>query len=128
MNSEKVKELKKALECCAKGLCGKKCPRFDKKHININCQDEMNFDVLTYIAELEEYIEGNEQDAKAFVHGWKKDLETELKQFAKAIEVNLLNEFTIDDDVLLSDLEFSGEIIKKVLNDTLKKFGVEVEE
>lgn len=36
--------------------------------------------------DLEEYIKGNEQDAKAFVNGWHKDLETELKQFAERLK------------------------------------------
>ena len=53
MESEKVKEIKKALECCSKGECGVWCPRFDKKNINHTCQDDMNADALILINELE---------------------------------------------------------------------------
>ena len=53
MENEKVKEIKKALECCSKGECGVWCPRFDKKNINHTCQDDMNADALTIINELE---------------------------------------------------------------------------
>ena len=45
------------------------------------------------IAELEEYIKGNEQDAKAFVNGWHKDLETELKQFAERLKEKMTVEY-----------------------------------
>ena len=53
MESEKIKEIKKALECCSKGECGVWCSRFDKKNINHTCQDDMNADALTLINELE---------------------------------------------------------------------------
>jgi hypothetical protein len=55
---------------------------------------------------LEEYIKGNEQDAKAFVNGWHKDLETELKQFAEKVAKRLIN--------------IKG--IKQILDETLKEF------
>ena len=125
MNSEKVKEIKKAVECCKdlKNPC-RNCPYHDRGE----CIEELTLDMGDYInelesdnerlssrhrnlkinynktwkqyreyevenqqlkdriAELEEYIEGNEQDAKAFVNGWHKDLETELKQFAERLK------------------------------------------
>lgn len=58
----------------------------EKEQINnLNCDTELQYKEKR-IAELEEYIKGNEQDAKAFVNGWHKDLETELKQFAKKLK------------------------------------------
>ena len=121
MNSEKVKDIKKALKCCGmyKYDC-EKCPykskgddddltvnngcgdlllkdcttlinelesELEKEQINnLNCDTELQYKEKR-IAELEEYIKGNEQDAKAFVNGWHKDLETELKQFATLLKV-----------------------------------------
>ena len=128
MEQEKIKEIKKALECCSNGSC-KDCPYDEGETPSPFCINELAKDSLDYInelesenerlqevngalscdleyanekltnaeievddykdriAELEEYIKGNEQDAKAFVNGWHKDLETELKQFATLLKV-----------------------------------------
>lgn len=50
------------------------------------------------------------------------------KAFAQKLKFNLLNNSVIDDDCTLEDLEFGGDEIQEALNDTLKQFGVEVEE
>lgn len=50
MNSEKVKEIKKALKCCSEGKC-EKC-LIGKKDIR-KCVDILLKDTLTYINELE---------------------------------------------------------------------------
>lgn len=67
---------------------------------------KLYFEQKDRIAELEEYIKGNEQDAKAFVNSWHKDLGTELKQFAEKVAKRLIN--------------ING--IKQILDETLKEF------
>ena len=121
MNSEKVKEIKKALDCCTNPVyCEKECPyHIYERHLE--CINELAKDSLTYINELEEYIKGNEQDAKAFVNGWHKDLETELKQFAERLKEKLeeCSPFVGFD---LEDLELDGETIQGCIDETLKEF------
>ena len=63
----------------------------------VKADSEMNcLELKDRIAELEEYIKGNEQDAKAFVNGWHKDLETEIKQFAENV-LKFVKEYAFKD-------------------------------
>lgn len=87
MESEKVKEIKKALDCCSKGECGVWCPRFDKKNINHTCQDDMNADALTLINELE----SENAYRQEHIELWFKKNEEKKKRIAeleKEIEEN----------------------------------------
>ena len=54
------------------------------------------------IAELEEYIEGNANDAKAFVENWHNDLKKELKNFAERVKMEFYYEF---DELIPSIME-----------------------
>ena len=64
------------------------------------------------IKELEEYIKGNEQDSKAFVNAWHKDLETELKLFAERLKEELGNRFNYIDSLIKSKID---EILKEFI-------------
>ena len=65
--------------------------------------------------DLEEYIKGNEQDAKAFVNGWHKDLEAELKQFAERLKEKYGKSCSEYYPLLL-------ELTSEQLDETLKEF------
>ena len=65
------------------------------------------------IAELEEYIKGNEQDAKAFVNGWHKDLKTELKQFTEMLKEKVIRPCDLYDCVTVDDID---ETLKEFIN------------
>lgn len=52
MESEKVKEIKKALECCINDCSGNSCP-YDKYEKGLKCIDDLQKDALTLINELE---------------------------------------------------------------------------
>lgn len=108
MEREKVKEIKKAIEYNSVSEFMNRLPYADE----FNKLKMVSFDdIITLINELErenkrlkrsnknilfvnekviekndrlkKYIEGNEQDAKAFVNGWHKDLKKELENFAE---------------------------------------------
>lgn len=64
--------------------------------------------------DLEEYIKGNEQDAKAFVNGWHKDLEAELKQFAERLKEQALSHCKT---INCYELKFIEETIDKLLKE-----------
>ena len=85
MESEKVKEIKKALECCSEGECGVWCPRFDKKNINHTCQDDMNAEALTLINELESE---NERLSNTEIGELVKENEELAKQCMEWSELN----------------------------------------
>lgn len=168
---EKLKEIKKALECCGdiKEKCdNKKCYLFDKLEYHY-CERQLKTDILTLInelecenekltntvldsldayrdgfsagarlkdrvdnklktennqlkdriAELEEYIKGNEADAKAFVNGWHKDLETELKQFAERLKKKAIRRQEFIGELAIDDIEY---VKTKDIDETLKEF------
>lgn len=161
MNSEKVKEIKKALECCIKlnntkysdrerQLACINCPYANKDECDViiskNCltlinelesenerllnqkwdkEDDLdnyheeNKKLKNRVAELEEYIKGNEQDAKAFVNGWHKDLETELKQFAEKLKEKLYNHRIWE---LPYEEWCKGNVVCRKIDETLKEF------
>lgn len=113
MESEKTKEIKKALECCSKGECEVWCPRFDKKNINHTCQDDMNADALTLINELEK--ENKKYKRKLTTNQWVQEIRKEaLKQFAERLKGKL------------QDFGDGGEkgayITEKYIYETLKEF------
>jgi predicted nuclease with TOPRIM domain len=164
MESEKVKEIKKALECCRHSIKGgcKDCPYHNP---NEDCQEFLIWNMEDYInelesendayyeratilrreneqlktlvdslenqktelkdriAELEEYIKGNEADAKAFVNGWRKDLETELKQFAERLKESASQHYVSQNGVRISDITYSisdgtiNKILKECIDD-----------
>lgn len=72
------------------------------------------------IAELEEYIKGNEQDAKAFVNGWHKDLKTELKQFAERLKEKFYYVFGNEYEQSVSG--FDTKVLIEYVDETLKEF------
>lgn len=79
-----------------------------------------NLQLKAQIAELEEYIKGNAQDAKAFVNGWHKDLETELKQFAERLKGKAIRRQEFIGEFLIDDVEYVkvkdiDEALKEVL-------------
>ena len=141
MESEKVKKIKKALECMS-GLC-----KDSLSSICFECEIDKKYDeesackeALTLINEfereneilaeekelfknqfneLEEYIKANEQDAKAFVNGWHKDLETELKQFAERLKEGLYN-FRIWE--VPYEEWCKGNVVCGIIDETLKEF------
>ena len=121
MNSEKVKEIKKALECCAKGLCGKNCPRFDKKHININCQDEMNADILTYINELESE---NEKLQRGYVVRAYDELRAENNKLRNQIHCQIV----LPDEKLEEIKKECLERVEADVTEALKQFAERLKE
>ena len=134
MNSEKVKEIKKVLEQNAKT-----CLLYDFEK-NTDCKVFQCKYILDYINELEsenkrlkqsnknilfvnekvineneklkEYIKGNEADAKTFVNGWHKDLETELKKFAETFKEKLLKPH-----IYMSEQIIIDEVLKEFLSE-----------
>jgi hypothetical protein len=68
--------------------------------------------------DLEEYIKGNEQDAKAFVNGWHKDLETELKQFAERLKKKAIRRQEFIGELAIDDIEY---VKTKDIDETLKE-------
>lgn len=117
MESEKVKEIKKALECCVIHDCSDSCI-FSEKH-PFACLTEMHKQLLTLINELESE---NER------------LKTQLAQAnagivncsgCKLVEINAVNEFAEKlkeryvDENLLFDGYFKtiDELLKECLND-----------
>jgi hypothetical protein len=154
MNSEKVKEIKKALKYNILSEFMNRLPYADEfnklkmvsfediltlineleseneriKNIGLN-EDitvrewlQENQKLKDRIAELEkensklkEYIEGNEQDAKAFVNGWHKDLETELKHFAERLK----EDFTKKKNKLIKEREIAVKYGDFILIDAL---------
>ena len=124
MNSEKVKEIKKALENCQKNNC-LDCPYFiDEKSCRAN---DLLLDTITLINELEseneklkEYIKGNEADAKAFVNGWHKDLKKELELFAERLKEKASRSImNSDGEIVYIDYDF---VITNDIDETLKEF------
>ena len=96
MNSEKVKEIKKALECCSKGECGVWCPRFDKKNINHTCQDDMNADALNLINEVESENKSLQDLCNKTYENLTKEIDRlekenteQLKQFAERLKAKM---------------------------------------
>ena len=84
MNSEKVKEIKKALKCCSEGKC-EKC-LIGKKDIR-KCVDILLKDTLTLINELESEnerlldvidIDNEREYRKKFNDEWRKEYQKEL--------------------------------------------------
>lgn len=66
MESEKVKEIKKALERCINDCSGNSCP-YDKYEKSLKCIDDLQKDALTLINELEsenETIKFNMQETE----------------------------------------------------------------
>lgn len=59
------------------------------------------------ITELEEYIKGNAEEAKAFVENWHNDLMKELKHFAERVKMEFYYEF--------------DEIIPSIMSDKIDK-------
>lgn len=167
MESEKVKEIKKALEYCISTTDCTDCP-----YLKIgNCLDVLDADILTLIneleseneschevladlkaiikqqndriaelekesskfvenfeklkkaehdsdrykkriVELEEYIKGNAEEAKAFVENWHKDLMKELKHFAERVKMEFYYEF--------------DELIPSIMSDKIDKILKEI--
>ena len=129
MNSEKVKEIKTALEFMMKLDLSNKLPYIDGYTPKQIAYEE----IFNYINELEsenEMLKAT-KDRLTFADRIKlvdNAVENKLKQFAEKFTFNLLNNSVIDDDCTLEDFEFDGKEIRNALNDTLKQFGVEVEE
>lgn len=159
MNSEKVEDIKLALEIAIKtGECRKKDTylgpvkvleileyineleseneRLNKSEIGELIKEneelakqcvewsELDFkkrnkitELKDRIAELEEYIKGNEQDAKAFVSGWHKDLETELKQFAKRLKEMAYKstDWSHGEHPLVVEVDYIDEVLEEFL-------------
>lgn len=87
MESEKVKEIKKALENCQKNNC-LDCPYFiDEKRCRAN---DLLLDTITLINELEEEIEESAFYSKGYAQGIKNTYEVvipdKLKQFAERLK------------------------------------------
>ena len=83
MKSEKVKEIKKALECCN---IDKDCMDCPYSKIG-NCIKVFNEDILTLINELEKEVETRKEEVLHLQeYGKKLIMETELKQFAEKLK------------------------------------------
>ena len=113
MNSEKVKEIKKALEHCINDCSGNYCP-YDKYEKGLKCIDDLQKDALTLINELESE---NETKTHTIADLLKKQefYETEkLKQFAEKLK----NKF----DHSVSGIIYRTDSIDKKIDETLKEF------
>lgn len=143
MNSEKVKEIKKALECCAnlngKSSCkdcpiGKKCyedenlmPRLALALINeLESENESCHEVLAdlktiikqqndRIAELEKEIKGNPSYAKGYADGIKNTYEVVIPDKLKQFAERLKEK--------LSDkIGYDKPYVMRNIDETLKEF------
>lgn len=118
MHSEKVKEIKKALECCAnvKEKCdNKKCYLFDKLEYPY-CERQLKKDLLTLINDLESENERLEKEKKEhgkkkFLRGWKLGIE-EFAEMLKEKFEHCVGD-TYDADTID---ERTDETLKEVLN------------
>ena len=129
MNSEKVKEIKKALKCCSEGKC-EKC-LIGKKDIR-KCVDILLKDTLTLINELESENERlNKSDTskeESFIEYYNlyRDFKRE-NQTLKA-ENERLKEVIADQNELCwnckkSVKEFAEKLRKKVISLNVWEFG-----
>lgn len=125
MNSEKVKEIKKALECCSEGKC-EKC-LIGKKDIR-KCVDILLKDTLTLINELEsENQQLKDGIAKSmlgceFLPECTKEKEKEVAEdFIKEIGKIQLQEYNGAELCLMLDL---SQVLKKLA----KKYGAKIGE
>lgn len=128
MESEKVKEIKKGLECCSTLMdnnatseeqdnsCNE-CPY----RLNDRCSWKLDSDALTLINELER---GNEALSFAVKQGFNDCQTKTLKQFAESICRELWNV-----GVNGNGKQFKyGDLTSKDVWRIAKQFGVEVEE
>lgn len=84
MNSEKAKEIKKALECCTNNKGCEPCPRLSKKPYHLDdCRFVLLADIPTLINELESE---NEQLKQSYVVKAYDKLRAENKALKKEIE------------------------------------------
>ena len=126
MNSEKVKEIKKGLECCTNPVyCEKECPyHIYERHLE--CINELAKDSLTLINELEKenvILQGT-KNRLTFADRIKlvdNAVETKLKQFAERLKekgqkafINVGGMTASAKTVTLHDID---ETLKECLND-----------
>lgn len=124
MESEKVKEIKKALECCGmyKYDC-EKCPYKSKGDdddltVNNGCGDLLLKDCTTLINELEKENE-TKTDTIAELLKKQEFYETEkLKQFAERLKEKLKEKVNADNvDVFVECARLSDETLKEFIKD-----------
>lgn len=124
MESEKIKEIKKALECCATQITCKGCPEYNNEPVIdwFECKKTLAQKTITLINELER--EKKEHGKKKFLRGWKLGIEeiaARLKEKLKARhETNRLLLMPVR-DVVLSTIEGLLEDVDKTLKELINE-------
>ena len=113
MNSEKVKEIKKALENCNLDKDCNGCPYYEEQ----DCIKTKNDDILTLINELEKEVETRKAEVLHLQEYGKKLIrETELKQFAERLKEKLKEKVDADNvDAFVECARLSDETLKECL-------------
>ena len=92
MNSEKVKEIKKVLECCINDCSGNSCP-YDKYEKGLKCIEDLQKDCLTIINELESENERldksdtSKEESSNMYYNLYKDLKRKNKDLNELCEL-----------------------------------------
>lgn len=115
MEREKIKEIKETLEHNAY-FAIEYFPKAGKPKV-FKLDDILNFinELESENERLNEYIKGNEADAKAFVNGWHKDLRKELELFVERLKEKVYHEARICRDIV--DVQSIDEILKEFIKD-----------
>lgn len=122
MESEKVKEIKKALGIC-KGLCNEDCP-----YHSLGCMNDLSEDALTLIYVLESKNKRLVESCKnchyikdlEIANGHAKELKDRIAELEKENE-KLNKLFTYDKSVRDRSFEFIKDIKEKALNQFAEK-------
>lgn len=143
MNSEKVKEIKKALECCTNNKGCERCPRLSKKPYHLDdCRFALLIDILTLINELESEnkelrvvtdIANERTYRKKFTDEWRKEYQKELDKqgnghIAGHPDFDLVYKLYFDQKDRIAELEEDKEKWqRKAVNyyQMAKSYGVE---
>lgn len=124
MNSKKVKEIKKALECCSNPICEDKC-----YYHSIGCMNELSKDSLTIINELESENEKlrksdtSKEESSIEYYNLYKDFKRENQRLKDRI-AELEKENEIKTDIVVNLLK-KQEFYEK---DKLKQFAERLRE
>ena len=118
MNSEKVKEIKKALENCQKNNCVD-CPYFiDEKRCRAN---DLLLDTITLINELESENKILRKHNIGYHVANNYEAQEQLKEFVERLKEKAKEIVTGESvDVLVELLRYSKELVKEYTNENGK--------
>lgn len=137
MESEKAKEIKKALECCTNNKGCEPCPRLSKKPYYLaDCRFALLADILTLINELESEnkelrvvtdIANERTYRKKFTDEWRKEYQKELDKqgnghIAGYPDFDLVYKLYFEQKDRIAELESENKRLNKAINSVQKGF------